>query len=139
MLFHLFFVALLPGEAHAQSGINRIINGKISTAEGSLLQGATIALKNTNISTSSDNTGSFSITIPDNQVNPVLLVSSVGYSSKEISVTENNNITVELEKDINNLENVVVIGYGTRQKKDLTGSIASVSAAQIAQRPASSL
>lgn len=137
ILFHLFFVALLPAEVRAQEA-NRVINGKISTTEGALLQGATITLKNTTISTSSDNAGLFSITIPSNQVNPVLLVSSVGYRSKEIAITENNNITVDLEKDINNLENVVVIGYGTRQRKDLTGSIASVSGAQIAQRPVSS-
>lgn len=137
-LLLLLLVASFINGVYAQSGSNKLVNGKIITKEGTPLQGATITLKNTGTAVTSDNAGSFSITIPDNTADPVLVVSFKGYTTKEITVGGSSSITAELEKDVQNLEDVVVVGYGTRRRKDLTGSIASVSASQIEQRPVSS-
>ena len=138
VLFYLLLVASFMNGVNAQSGANKLVTGKILTKEGAPLQGATITLKNTNAVVISDNAGSFSINIPGDAVDPILVVSFKGYTSKEITVGGNSSITAQLEKDVQNLDDVVVVGYGTRRRKDLTGSIASVSAAQIDQRPVSS-
>src|SRR6185437_16606 len=114
------------------------ISGQVTNQDGAPLTGVTISLKGTNISAISDNTGSFKINIPDEQNNPILIFSSAGYLGQEVTIGRKSFIDVKLIRDIKNLNEVVVVGYGTQKRKDLTGSIASVSSAQIDERPVSS-
>lgn len=102
-------------------------------AEGQLLPGATIIVKGTTNGTSTDFNGSFSIAAtPQN----TLIISFIGYASKEVLVGNQMQINVTLEAS-NLLDEVVVIGYGSQRKSDLTGSVSSVSAEEITQVPTS--
>ncbi|MEO6232985.1 MAG: carboxypeptidase-like regulatory domain-containing protein, partial [Ferruginibacter sp.] len=91
--------------------------------------GATITVKNTNRITVSDNTGKFTI---DASPGEVLVITTVGYVKKELVVGNSSiNIKVKLVETISQLDDVVVIGYGKAKRKDATGSISSVSGADL--------
>ncbi len=91
---------------------------------GAPLQGATITVKNTSTVTSSDADGKFSITVPSDDA--ILDITYVGYVTLSIPVKGQNSVTVRLNKDINSLDEVVVVGYGTQKKGDLTSAVAGV-------------
>jgi TonB-dependent starch-binding outer membrane protein SusC len=130
-------LALVSQTASAKNFQIINVSGRILSIDGSVISGATITLKGTNHAVISDNAGSYTIEFSDTIKNPVLIVSSTGYVTKEISVTGRTSLDINLEVDIRKLDGVVVVGYGTQRRKDLTGSIASISAAQIQQRPVS--
>lgn len=89
------------------------------------LEGASVKVKGTNIGTSTDAEGAFSIQLPGNK--GTLTVSYVGHQTIEVPVSENNlTVTIALKTNENQVEEVVVIGYGTQRKKDLTGAVSSV-------------
>jgi len=102
------------------------IIGKIVDDKGVTLPGATIKVKGTNIQTVTDNNGGFSLTnLPDNAL---LVVSYTGYSTKEIAISGQSELTIILQEDLAQLDEVVVVGYGTQKKSDLTGSVARLDA-----------
>jgi TonB-dependent SusC/RagA subfamily outer membrane receptor len=97
------------------------------------LNGATISLKNGSASSMTKADGSFEITIPAGKI--TLMVSFVGYQSLDINVAAGeSNISVSL-KSAGDMSEVVVIGYGTKKKVDLTGAISTISAKEIESRP----
>ncbi|MEO5890794.1 MAG: TonB-dependent receptor [Ferruginibacter sp.] len=103
----------------------QVITGKITDANsGNALQGASISLKGSRRSTTSDAKGSYSITVPDG--NPVLIFTFVGYTSQEIPVNGKTTIDVELKPSATDIAQVVVVGYGTQNKKDITGAVKSL-------------
>ena len=108
------------------------ITGKITDENGAALQGASVKIKGSNQGTSTDNTGNFSLSVPDNAV---IIVSYVGYEAKEIPVGGRAEINVQLFPSIKVVDQVVVVGYGTQRRKDLTGSIASVTGSELAKQP----
>ncbi|HEY4155228.1 MAG TPA: TonB-dependent receptor plug domain-containing protein, partial [Puia sp.] len=138
LLFFFLFLGFSTSGLAVRSSLSRAVIGTVTNAEGSPLPGVTVTLKGSTMAVSTDNTGAFSLDIPEDQANAVLVFSSVGYVTREIAATGNTPLKVAMETDIRNLNDVVVVGYGTQRRKDLTGSIASVSSAQIAQRPVSS-
>lgn len=101
------------------------VTGKITDSSGDALPGATVLEKGTTNGTVSDFEGSFSISVDPNAI---LTISFIGYETQEISVQGRSVIDVTLADDIEALEEVVVVGYGTVKKSDLTGSVSSVSA-----------
>ena len=116
---------------------NKTVIGKVVANENdSALAGVSIRVKGTNTGTFTKNDGSFSISAPENGV---LLISGVGYVNQEVSVKGTTSVTVRLVSDVQNLQQVVVIGYGTQKRKDVTGSISSVTAAQIEKIPVTTL
>jgi len=103
---------------------NIIVKGKIVDENGEPLPGATVLQKGTSNGTVSDSNGNFSLSVPSDAT---LILSFIGYKSVEVPVggkTELGNITLVLE--LMGLDEVVVIGYGTQRKVDLTGSVAIV-------------
>ncbi|WP_175634558.1 SusC/RagA family TonB-linked outer membrane protein [Pedobacter ghigonis] len=101
------------------------ITGVVKSAPDNLgMPGVSIRLKGTAIATSTDAQGNFSIRIPAKA--GILEFTSVGYQTKEIPVTKTTTLTVTLTEDAATLNDVVVIGYGTTRKQDLTGSVAVV-------------
>ncbi|WP_439504283.1 SusC/RagA family TonB-linked outer membrane protein [Sediminibacterium sp.] len=103
----------------------KTVTGVISdAASGGPLQGATISVKNTNTNTTSDADGKFSIVVPSDDA--VIDISYIGYVTLSIPVRGQTSITVKLNKDINSLDEVVVVGYGTQKKGDLTSAVSSV-------------
>lgn len=105
------------------SAQQRQISGTLKDGTGMTLPGVSVVLKGTTVGTVTDSNGSFSI-----NANPsdILVFSFIGYEQQEISVGQQTTIEVTLNEDVKTLEQVVVIGYGTVQRKDVTGSIASV-------------
>ncbi len=97
------------------------------------MPGVTIQVKGTATGTVTDIDGNFSLTVPDG--NSTLVVSYVGYVSQEIQVNNRATINVRLQPDTKSLEEVVVIGYGTQKRGDITGAVAVMDAEAIEERP----
>ena len=115
------FLMLLMGTVYAQE---KEIRGTVSEASGEVLPGATVMERGTSNGTVTDAAGEYSITVSDQDA--VLVFSYVGYLSQEITVGQQTSINTLLELDIASMEEVVVIGYGTVKKKDLTGAVSVV-------------
>jgi len=112
---------------NASSVLQSVINGTIvSKSDGLGLPGATIMVKGTQQTTVTDMDGKFSIAVTD--PNAVLVISFMGFKTQEIPVAGQTTISVTLEEDAAQLDEVVVIGYGTQRKGDVTSAVASVKA-----------
>lgn len=96
----------------------------VDATSGTPLQGATVTVKNATTATSSDADGKFSITVPSDDA--VVDITFVGYVTLSVPVKGLSTLSVKLNKDINSLDEVVVVGYGTQKKADLTSAVSSV-------------
>jgi TonB-linked SusC/RagA family outer membrane protein len=111
---------------------NKKVSGTVTSPEGQPLGQVSVLAKGTNIGTSTNDNGQFSLVVPENT--RLIEFSLIGYATLELAPGEN--MTVALtSKGANNLDEVVVIGYGTRIKKDLTTSIAKVTAKEFENQP----
>ena len=124
--------AVNASAAVSAADIKAIITGKITDSTGKGLAGVSVQVKGTSKGTVTGADGSFSI---DAASNDVLVVSYVGYETQEIAVGSNATVAVTLKTSNSQLEQVVVIGYGTQRRRDLTGAVASVSASELAKQP----
>src|SRR6185312_1095117 len=95
------------------------------------LQGVSVQVKGTNKGVITNASGKFSLTVPENAV---LTVSSVGYQNKEVKVGTNTNLAIELNVAASDLNEVVVVGYGTQKKANLTGAVSQVSSEVLENR-----
>lgn len=108
------------------------VTGTVSSPDGETLPGVSVILKGTSTGTVTDVQGNYTITAPENAT---LVFSSIGYTIKEVPVNGRSVINVTLEEDIQSLQEVVVVGYGTQRKSDLTGSITSLSGDEVTLLP----
>ena len=122
-------------QAQAISQTEKKVSGKVTDENSNALNRASVTVKGTKNGTSTDETGSFSITVPNE--NSILIISFSGYSSQEVAVGKLTSINVNLAPDARKqaLNEVVVVGYGTQRKVDLTGSVASVTRKDFANKP----
>ncbi len=105
--------------------VEQTISGKVTDGEtGDALPGVNVLAKGTTSGTVTDIEGNFRLTVEDNVT--TLVFSSIGYTTEEVQINGRSTINLALMPDIQSLSEVVVVGYGTQQKKDVTGSIASV-------------
>ncbi|WP_242917930.1 SusC/RagA family TonB-linked outer membrane protein [Pontibacter liquoris] len=102
------------------------LTGKVTDEKGQGLPGVTVLLKGTTIGTATDMNGSYALSIPDGQQNPTLVISFIGYQTQEIPVGSQTVVNVQMQPDIKALQEVVVTGYGTQRKADVTGATATV-------------
>lgn len=109
------------------------ISGTVSDELGQPLPGASIVEKGTANGVTSDFDGNYSITVSDGYT--TLVFSYVGYLSKEVGINARTSLDVALEPDVAQLDNVVVVGYGTQKKAVVTGAVAAISADEITQTP----
>lgn len=109
------------------------ITGKVVDDKGAPVMGASVVEKGTTNGVSTTDDGSYTIEVVDS--NAILVISAIGYLDKEVSVNGTEHETIVLTTAENTLEQVVVVGYGTQKKRDLTGSIASVNGDEIARMP----
>jgi TonB-linked SusC/RagA family outer membrane protein len=109
------------------------IQGTVTSAD-SALEGATVTLKGTNISTSTNASGHFQINAP---VRGVLVISYIGFTSKEVEIKGNSSLNIRLDNGSAQLNDIVVVGYGTQRKSDVTGSVSSVKLRDIEKTPSS--
>jgi TonB-linked SusC/RagA family outer membrane protein len=125
--FLFLFLAVILSVSHAQV---RTITGVVTAADTKeTLPGATIQLKGTSTGTVTDIDGNYSIAVNTDQA--VLMVSYVGYNTKEVVLSKQTRIDVQLEPKKTTLDEVVVIGYGSVRKSDLSGSVGSVKSEDI--------
>src|SRR5690606_1612459 len=111
---------LLTGVAFAQS---RLVTGTISDVSGFGLPGVNVIKKGTAIGTTTDGSGKYSIEAADEDI---LVFSFIGYQTQEIRVGTQTLINVVMSEDIATLDEIVVVGYGTQKKTDLTGAVSRV-------------
>ncbi|GAA4353268.1 TonB-dependent receptor [Hymenobacter saemangeumensis] len=122
------------GLAVAQS---RQVTGVVKSAEGETLPGVTVLVKGTTNGATTGMNGDFAITLPQ-AGNATLVFSYIGFATKEVAVGSQTSLKVTLASDSKQLDDVVVIGYQEVQRRDVTGSVASVSAKQIKDIPVNS-
>ena len=124
------FFMLIGFQIFAQ---DRMVTGRVTSSDdGSGIPGATISVKGTSKGTSSDADGNFKISVGNAAV---LSFSSVGFNPQEISVGNKTQINVVLTADTKALTEVVVVGYGTQKKSQMTGAISSVGSKEIQELP----
>ncbi|WDF66375.1 SusC/RagA family TonB-linked outer membrane protein [Flavobacterium sp. KACC 22763] len=128
-VFFFFLNFLLCSSIYAQS---TTIEGKITDATGMSLPGVNINEKGTKNGTSTDFEGSFKINVSNSKA--TLIISYLGFQTQEVSVAGKSKINVTLAEQSNSLNEVVVVGYGSVKKTDLTGSVSTISAATITER-----
>lgn len=130
----LVFAISFSSQAYAQS---QTVTGTVVSAEdGQSLPGVTVLVKGTNRGTSTNIDGEYSLQVPSG--NNILVFSFVGYLTQEVEIDGRSTIDVMLQTDIQQLSDVVVVGYGSQIKEDVTGNIATVSGEDIAQVPVNS-
>jgi len=129
-LIFLLFLFLSATSLYAQQGIN--ISGKVSDKLGGL-PGVAILIKGTATGVVTDMNGDYAIQAPGDAI---LLFSYLGYKSQEVPVTSRTSINIRMEEDVVGLSEVVVVGYGTQKVKDLTSSITTIKADDLAKTPA---
>ncbi len=116
----------------------KTVSGTILSAEGEPLIGANVLVKGTDLGTITDLNGSYTIEgVPD--ASDVLVVSFIGYTTEELIIDNRNTVDVLLTASASELEELIVVGYGTQKKVNLTGSVVSVSSAQLVKRPGSNV
>jgi len=125
-----FFALLLSLSASAQG---KKISGKVFSAEKNPLTGVTVQVKDATIYTTTSEDGSFSVNIPGERA--VLIFTSVGFETKEVAATADAPVEVILTDDTKELNDVVVVGYGTQRKSDLTGAVTSIRGDKIKEMP----
>lgn len=108
------------------------VSGRVTDENGNPLSGASIRVKGTNLGVSANANGEYTITVPDDAV---LVISYVGYEERQVPVSGQSTINVGLKPSVKIQDQVVVIGYGTATKRDLTGSIVKISGKEVADRP----
>lgn len=126
-----FLLLLLSLHTYGQS---RVVRGKVVDEATEAIPGTTVQVKGTSTGTTTDLDGNYSIAVQDNSV---LVFSFIGFLTKEVVVGNNSIINVTLNTDLSDLEEVVVVGYGTQRKSQLTGAISSVGAKEIQELPIS--
>ena len=134
LFLSVFLLLLLSSMAFSQ----RKITGKVIAGDDNTgLPGATVLAKGTDKGSITDENGAYSLDLPANAT--TLVVSSVGYLTQELAVGASNVIDITLLADDKTLSEVVVTGYGTQSKRDITGAVATLEASKLLNVPASNL
>ena len=126
-LVTLFLLCLFPMGALAQN----VVKGTVNDEAGEPIIGATVKVKGSNVGAITDFDGKFSV---DAASNATLTVSYVGYLTQDVKVAGKNNLTIVLKEDAQMLNDVVVIGYGTMKKSDISGSVATINKEQMERK-----
>jgi tonB-linked outer membrane protein, susC/ragA family len=133
--------AALPGRANAESSAivnevlqSSVVKGVVKDSNGEPLLGVNVLVKGTTIGAVTDIDGNFSFEAP---AGCTLVISYIGFESQEVKVKGNAPLNIILKEDSEALDEVVVIGYGTQKKVNLTGAVSAVTGEEIAKRPVS--
>ena len=130
--------ALTRTEINNPVATDKTVSGKITSAEdNSGIPGVSVVIKGSMAGTNTDADGGYKIDVPGD--NSVLVVSAVGFVTQEISIGAKSVVNVTLAVDMKTLTEVVVVGYGTQKKSQLTGAISSVSSKMISEMPITNL
>ena len=112
------------------------VTGVVVDANGEPIIGANVVVKGTTNGTITDIDGRFSLEAPGNAV---LSISYIGYNAQDVKIGNRSSIKIALKEDTQDLDEVIVVGYGTQKKSDLTGAVSSVKTAELQQTPMTSI
>lgn len=127
-----FFVSLLMCGTIAFSQ-QKSVTGTVTDSTNAPIENATVAIKGTSIATQTNGDGRFTLAVPADR--NTLVISSIGYETIETSIGGRASITVSLRSSSSSMNEVVVVGYGTQKRRDLTGAVSSVNAETIEKVP----
>ncbi len=116
-------VQAMSSPFNPKSEVFELVRGTVTDETGASLPGAAVLVKGTTNGTIADLDGKFSIDVPSDAI---FVVSYLGYAPKEVSVNGQSTISIQLEPDSSQLNEIVVVGYGTQKRSDVTGAIGSV-------------
>ena len=125
-----FAIMLFANQIMAQ---DRKLTGKIIGADSQPIPGTNVSVKGTTNGTISDANGNFSISVKD--ANDVIVISAIGYKPQSITVGDQTTLNVTMEEDISSLNEVIVMGYTSENRRETTGSVSTVKAKDLAIRP----
>jgi TonB-dependent starch-binding outer membrane protein SusC len=127
--FLILMLSFFSITAFAQSSIT----GQVTSQEGEALPGVNVVIKGSTTGTITDIDGNYRLNVPASA--ETLVFSFVGYLAQEVAIGSQSVIDVQLADDVQSLEEVVVVGFGTQKRGDLTGSVGSISGEEIAAKP----
>ena len=130
-------IKLTKSPVYNPSDIKALIKGVVSDEKGTGLPGASVSVKGTQLGTTTDVNGQFSLNVPANA--KTLVISYIGMTTQEVAISNRQTINIQLKLADNVLNDVVVIGYGTQRRQDLNGAVSSVKAEDIANVPQTSV
>jgi TonB-linked SusC/RagA family outer membrane protein len=128
---------LAPKAAYAQVAGAHTVTGTITSDNGEGVPGVTILVKGTTTGVTTDVEGKYTVTVPDD--NSILVISSVGFTKKEVAVGKRTNLSEQLVPESQALNEIQVVGYGTQKKSQVTGAISSVSDEQLRDVPVANI
>ncbi|CAM3526227.1 TonB-dependent receptor [Pontibacter korlensis] len=111
------------------------VRGTVRDENGTPLPGVTVIVKGTSIGASTNADGNFNLNVPDEHRNGTLVFSYIGFTTKEVAINGQSEINVTMAADTKALDEVVVVGYGTQRKSDVTGSVGVVSSEELLKAP----
>jgi TonB-linked SusC/RagA family outer membrane protein len=127
-----FLLVLLTCFAGTAAFAQNTVKGKVTTGSGEPVANASVVVKGTANGTNTADDGTYTITAAKGTT---LVVSSVNYATKEVKVGDNNTINIELSAVAGDLDQVIVVGYGTQRKEAVTGSVASIGGEKLRDVP----
>ncbi|HOY13021.1 MAG TPA: TonB-dependent receptor plug domain-containing protein, partial [Saprospiraceae bacterium] len=133
------FMALLALMLISVFAFGQKITGTVVDSENAPLIGVNVFLKNSNVGTITDVDGKYDIQVPANQTDATLVFSYVGFLTQEVLVGTQSDITITLAEDVERLSEVVVIGYGSQKKRDVTGAVVSLSEETLKEVPSTNI
>jgi len=131
-----FLLALMLTLSWVAFGQDRKVAGTVSDAKGGGIPGVSVVIKGTTTGTTTDVNGAFSLNVKGNAD---LVVSSVGYKTVNVSLGNRSSLAITLEDDVSQLNEVIVTGYASQRKKDITGAVTVVGAKELTAVPSASL
>ena len=134
--------SVAPDEPVSHEGLSSIpleqnISGTVKNEAGEALIGATVSAKGTTLGALTDDEGRFELSVPDEVT--TLVVSYIGYTSQEIEIGGRTVINIVMAEGVSTLDEVVVVGYGTQKKANLTGAVSVITAEALENRPIASV
>ncbi len=134
LLLPLWVLTVFSATALAQTGTGGRVSGRVIASDNNAgLPGVNVSVKGTSTGTVTDAEGAYSLTVPDEQA--TLVYSFIGYLTQEVAVSRRTSIDISLAPDTKSLNEVVVVAYGTQKRADVTGAVATISAAEIKDIP----
>jgi len=132
----LLFSTILVLAAHNLRAQNRTVSGTVAGTDGAAIPGVTVLVKGTSIGASTNVDGRYELSVPSTAT--TLIFSFVGYESKQVAIGNQSTVNVALTSAAAGLDEVVVVGYGTQSRRDLTGAVATITGKEIATAPVQS-